>query len=75
MFWFFDHEACRILAPWPGIEPAAPHNGRQSLKQWTAREGPVAIFHLLILPCAIGWVGASLTFVHETPDTSSDSSV
>ena len=24
MFWFFDHEACGILAPWPGIEPA-PH--------------------------------------------------
>ena len=21
MFWFFDHEACRALAPWPGIEP------------------------------------------------------
>ena len=21
MFWFFDHEACRILAPRPGIEP------------------------------------------------------
>ena len=21
MFWFFDHEACRILAPQPGIEP------------------------------------------------------
>ena len=24
MFWFFDHEACGILAPWPGIEPALP---------------------------------------------------
>ena len=22
MFWFFDHEACGILVPWPGIEPA-----------------------------------------------------
>ena len=21
MFWFFDHAACRVLAPWPGIEP------------------------------------------------------
>ena len=24
MFWFFAHEACGILAPWPGIEPAPP---------------------------------------------------
>ena len=21
MFWFFGHTVCRILAPWPGIEP------------------------------------------------------
>ena len=24
MFWFFGCEACGILAPWPGIEPALP---------------------------------------------------
>ena len=24
MFWFFGHEACGILAPRPGIEPASP---------------------------------------------------
>ena len=24
MFWFFGHEACGILAPWPGIEPTPP---------------------------------------------------
>ena len=24
MFWFFGHEACAILAPRPGIEPAPP---------------------------------------------------
>ena len=24
MFWFFDHEACGVLAPPPGIEPALP---------------------------------------------------
>ena len=24
MFWFFGHDACGILAPWPGIEPAPP---------------------------------------------------
>ena len=21
-FWFFGHQACEILVPWPGIEPA-----------------------------------------------------
>ena len=24
MFSFFSRKACRILAPWPGIEPAPP---------------------------------------------------
>ena len=24
MFWFFDQEACGILAPWPGIKPTPP---------------------------------------------------
>ena len=24
MFWFFGHEACGILTPWAGIEPAPP---------------------------------------------------
>ena len=24
MFWFFGHEACEILPPWPGIEPVLP---------------------------------------------------
>ena len=24
MFWFFGHEACEILTPRPGIEPAPP---------------------------------------------------
>ena len=24
MFWYFGREACGILAPWPGIEPAPP---------------------------------------------------
>ena len=24
MFWVFGQEACKILAPWPGLEPASP---------------------------------------------------
>ena len=23
MFWIFGHDACRILIPWPGIEPTS----------------------------------------------------
>ena len=25
MFWFFSHEACWILAPWPGIQSVPLH--------------------------------------------------
>ena len=39
MFWFFSQETCRILASWPGIEPAPPTIGK-SFNYWTAREVP-----------------------------------
>ena len=35
-FWCFGQEACRILAPQPGIEPTAPCIGRGSLNHWTS---------------------------------------
>ena len=31
---------CRILVPWPGIEPVSPTVGAGSVKRWTAREAP-----------------------------------
>ena len=31
---------CRMLLPWPGIEPVPPALEVQSLKHWTAREVP-----------------------------------
>ena len=34
------HLACRILVPWPGIEPSPPVVEAQSLKHWTIREVP-----------------------------------
>ena len=34
------HAACRILVPWPGIEPMPPAVEAQSLNHWTAREVP-----------------------------------
>ena len=35
MVLFFGCEACRILAPWPGIKPAPYCTGRRSLNHWT----------------------------------------
>ena len=40
LFWFFGHEACGILVPRPGIEPACPCVGRWSLNHWTASKIP-----------------------------------
>ena len=43
MFWFLVCEACGILAPKPGIEPAPPALEAQSLNHWTAREVPSVV--------------------------------
>ena len=43
VFFFFDHEACGILAPWgPGTEPAPP-----ALKGKVLSTGPPGKSHLL----------------------------
>ena len=42
MFWFFDLEACGMLAPQLGIEPRTPCTGRQS-PYWTEGEVPMNI--------------------------------
>ena len=44
MFWFFDHKACGILAPWPGIEPALP-----ALEGEVLTTGPPGKYQELIL--------------------------
>ena len=41
MFWYFDQEACGILVPWPGIEPAPPALEREILTTglpWKSQE-------------------------------------
>ena len=44
---FFDHVACGILVPQPGIEPMLPAMKVQSLNHWTTREVPlVCCVHL-----------------------------
>ena len=35
--------ACRILVPWPGVNPRPPALGAQRLNHWTAREAPVSL--------------------------------
>ena len=34
------HAACKILVPWPGIEPKLPELETWSLNPWIAREVP-----------------------------------
>ena len=42
------HVACRLLVPWPGIEPLPPAFEGQSPNHWTTKEVPYSFF--LILP-------------------------
>ena len=39
-FYLFVHTACRILLPWPGLEPVPSAVKVQCLKHWTTREFP-----------------------------------
>ena len=48
MFWFFGLEACRILAPWPGIKPC-PLHWKWSLIPWTTSEVPVRSSFLVFI--------------------------
>ena len=48
----FGHEACGVLTPPPGIEPA-PWGGRRSLNHWTTRAvHPLCIYDLSLSPLA-----------------------
>ena len=38
MFWFFGIQACGLLAPWPGMEPAPPVLEGEVLTTKPARE-------------------------------------
>ena len=40
LFTWPHHEECRILVPWPGIEPLPPVLEAQSLNHWTTKEVP-----------------------------------
>ena len=51
MFWFFGHEACGILAPQPGFDPAPPALEGEVLTTGLPEEVPVdfkseLLFHL-----------------------------
>ena len=56
MFWVFGPQACGILVPLPGIEPALPAlegevstTGRRSLNHWTATEVTAILFWIKLL--------------------------
>jgi len=46
----FDHAACRILFPPPGIEPTSPAVEVQSLNPWTTRGVPKCFFIEYLVP-------------------------
>ena len=46
MFWFFDHEACGILAPWPRIEPSPPALEDEAL---TTGPPPKSLGHTILM--------------------------
>ena len=54
-FWSFGQEACGILSPRPGIEPAAPTLESEVATFWTTREAP---FHHLLRPRSRGSLAA-----------------
>ena len=40
---FLARRQCGTLVPWPGIKPALPCIGKQSLNHWTTREVPLPL--------------------------------
>ena len=48
VFFFFGQEACRILAPWPGIEPSAPALGAEILTSRLPRKSPCILILILM---------------------------
>ena len=60
MFWTFDLRACEILAPWPGLESAAPCIGRWSPYHWTTRK---VWFFFFLPPSRSNWPQSSLDFL------------
>ena len=46
LFYFFDWVACRILVPWPGVEPMPPAVEAWLPDHWTAREVPSSQFKI-----------------------------
>ena len=50
LFFFVPHRAaCRILVPWPGIEPVPAAVEAQSRNHWTTREVPQVCLFVILL--------------------------
>ena len=65
-FFFFwrRHAACRILVPWPGIEPMTPGAEACSLNHWMAREVPKDILEWTYLFVSCKCMGVKNTGWH-----------
>ena len=67
IYFWPHHRACKILVPWPGIEPTAPVLETQSLNHWTAREVPI-LFKDVRYPSS-PWSSASKSLLFESRGT------
>ena len=56
-FFFLPHcTPCRILVPWPGIEPIPPAVKSRSLNHWTGREVPEILCLFLFLTFSLALI-------------------
>ena len=55
LFLFFDWVACRILVPWPGVEPMPPAVEAWHPNHWAAREVPSSQFKIKAQSFVMAW--------------------
>ena len=67
MFWFFDHEACVILPPWPGIEPATPALEGNVLTTGSLGKSPPCWFLDLQIYYSFAYVCEIYPLLNRTP--------
>ena len=53
MFWFFDHEACGVVAHWPGIEPTTPALEDKVLTTGSLGNVPDSEFYVMYILVAL----------------------
>ena len=68
MFWFFDSEACGILAPQPGIEPIPPALEGEDLTTGPPGKSPEIFLKHLIITCIRANIFCMHTMYHASAE-------